>query len=351
MANALQNTLHRLSFGLKQRAEVWQTLADFTATGMELSVALDTVARIYRLQKNSSIEHIMQEFRRGLATGSILPAARTYASETDLLMFSGEGDMAADAMFGAAARVSRGQLVIRQAVRAALIGPSLSILALFALYCILGFRLFPAFELIAPPETWPPHVKALAWFAYGISENIILVGGGAAAVLAGISASTRHWTGAGRAWADKFPPWSLYRLQTGLTFMLLLVEAGKMGRGLTSSWLLETARVSAPYTAARIRAIAARSGANPAGIGAAALSSGRGWPTTALCATLAAYSTQDNWLNNFSDYLDRWMENAQARAKATATVMNFMVLVVVAATVGATVTAMMSLMDAAQAGY
>ena len=241
-----QRMLHRMSFGLKVRTEVWQTLADFTLTGMEISMAFETAARIYRLQGNRSVEHILLEFRNAMVTGSIAETAAAYATESDRLMFTGESDIEAHRMFAAAARVGKAQLVIRQAVRSALFGPCLSLLGLIALYIVLGTRLFPAFEQAAPAAAWPTHVQILAWLSYGVAENIAVLAAGAACLAAAVTASVRMWTGLGRSWADRIPPWSLYRMQTGLTFMLLLVESGKMGRSLTTSWMLDVARASGP---------------------------------------------------------------------------------------------------------
>ncbi len=346
----IRDRLHRAGFGLRVRAEVWQTLADFSATGLELGAAIETTAAIYRDRGDRSVAHILGELRRSLGAGAMRPAIMRYAPD-DALMFSGEGRIEAAPMFAGAAKIARGRLTLRRAVRSALAGPLLAVLALVGLYYILGASLFPAVRELAPPERWPLYAKVIHVIAGGVHDHILIAAPSAAALVFGVALSTRYWYGPGRALADRVPPWSLYRMQTGLMFLMLLVESGKMGRNLNTAWLLELARLSNPYVRDRIGAIARRAGNDPAGIGAAAMSCGNGWPAPALNTALAAYCRQENWLRNFSAYLDRWMERADERARAAAALANYILLSAVAGSLIGALLTIFGLLQEVQRGY
>ncbi len=347
----LQDSLIRASFGLGRRAEAWQMLADFTGTGMEHGRALETAADIYRFRRQKSVSRILLEFRKSLANGSILPPARRFASETDLLMFSGEGKIEAGPMYNGAARVARSQLAFRKAVRSALAGNVVSLAALGILYYVMGEQLFPTISQEVEPALWPFYVRILAGVSYFVAGSWWLVLAAVAAAIGAMTWSTSRWTGPGRALADKVPPWSFYRLQSGLTFLLLLVESARMGLSLTSQWMMDLSGLSGPYVRKRIRGIVERTGSNQAGIGAAALEAGYGWPPNDLSAALAAYSRQDGWVENFSAYLDRWIQQAEAQVNAAAAVLQYIIYAFVAVTVIVTIQAIFSLVQSAQLAF
>ncbi len=347
--SALGDVIHRLSFGLKTRTELCQMLADFTASGMELGVALDTCTTIYLDGGNRSVAHILTEMRRGLAIGAGLqPVLQRFAPETERLIFHGEGTIDAAPMFGAAARITRGQLTIGRAMMSALAGPARAITALLGLYYLLGDRMFPAFEMMAPRESWPVYARIIAAISGFVAERIFIVAPALVVLTAVLVISTRHWTGFSRSLADRVPPWSLYRMQTGVLFLMLLVESGKMGLNLNTAFLLDLAGRSGPYVASRLGTVARICGNDPAGIGTAALRSGHGWPGNALSSTVAAYSRQDNWLVNFSKYLDRYMETVDVKARAAASFINYLLLALVAGSLGSALLTVFGLINQVQ---
>ena len=346
----IEDHLHRLAFGLAVRAEAWQLMADFTGTGMEHARALETAAEIFTIRKQKSVSHILLQMRLDLSRGSIMRSAKLYASENDVLMFSGEGEIEARAMYQGAARVARAQLTFRNAVLAAVFGHAVTLLALGVLFFILGTRLFPAIEPLLDPTTLPIHIRILASISGFFADQWILLLAGVIGTIAGISMSLRRWSGVGRSFADRIPPWSLYRILSSLTFLVLLVESGMMGRNLTTGWLLDLSRMSGPYVRRRVQGIAGLAGNDPAGIGAAALKAGYGWAPPHLPATLAAYAQQPGWLSNFSEYLDRWVAQSEARAKAAARGFQITLLAMIGITLGGTISTIFSLIEHVQMG-
>ena len=346
----LGDALHRLAFGLSVRAETWQLLADFTSTGMEHAKALETAAEIFRIRKQKSVSYILRSMRADLSIGSVLPTARRYASENDVLMFSGEGEIEASTMYRGAARVARAQLVFRNAVLVAVFGNAVTLIALGVLFYILGSRLFPAIDPLVDEALLPFHITAMRAISLFMAERWYVVVAIALGIITVITISLRRWSKLGRAFFDRFPPWSLYRILSSLTFLVLLVESGMMGRNLTTQWLLDLGRISGPYVRIRIRAIAQFSGNDPSGIGSAAIAAGYGWPVADLSATLAAYSTQPGWLENFSAYLDRWTQQAEARAKAAARGFQIALLALIGLALGGTIATIFSLLEQVQMG-
>ena len=139
-----------------------------------------------------------------------------------------------------------------------------------------------------------------------------------------------YWTGPGRAFADRFPPFSVMRLQAGTSFLFALTEYGQAGVGITPRLLEEMANASGRYGASRIRALIPhlqRSG----NLGTAALAAGQGFPDDELAAVLEVLLAHEGGVERAGGFLERRLTRIEDGVKARMAVLNAVLMVAIAA--------------------
>jgi type II secretory pathway component PulF len=138
-------------------------------------------------------------------------------------------------------------------------------------------------------------------------------------------ATLKRWTGRTRAFFDRYPPWSMYRMFVGAGFMISLSALIRADVPMPKA--LEKLREGAdPYLEARITS-ALRGVMNGVNIGEALYQSGYGFPDPQIVRDLRIYGQ----MTGFSEMLDkiskRWVDRAAKRIGSIAATLNALMLV------------------------
>lgn len=110
--------------------------------------------------------------------------------------------------------------------------PATGILMLIALSVGFGRAMWPDFMRILPPKYWPTWSMPAINFQLWLGEHWYAISFAALIVFAYYWTRDR-WTGKSRDWADKLPPWSIYKGKQASSFlgvMSALIQAGKTVR-------------------------------------------------------------------------------------------------------------------------
>ncbi|MDE2674027.1 MAG: hypothetical protein OXH65_02855 [Paracoccaceae bacterium] len=320
---SLIDWFHKLQFTKKTRADVWQLVGDLTRAGMSETDALEAIIAIYSARKDPSIVYILKRIRNSIGTNTFNFEVNRYSSASESIMFSSHGTADASRMYTGAARILKTQILMRKTVTAALFQPLIALATVFMLYYILGDRMFPQFMLILPIEHWSPISRTVARVALFLASNTLLVLGFIAFLIGLLGWMVRNYSGPGRVLLDQFPPFSLYRISTGVAFLMTIIERGRMGSSLNTQMLQAMARHSSGYMKSRILAIARYSDQDSGGIGSAARQAGQNFPSLDLALIMAKYSeTGGDWLVSFSRFMDGWIEDVQTRIRTMAVALN-----------------------------
>ena len=331
-ATGLRLLWRRMSFGAYQRAEAWQLIADvLEGSGADLGEMMEAVAEGYALQGRRSVAGVLLEIRAGLGDARLAARLRPYCGTSERILFEGLGAQAPAPVFASAARLLRSQMAMRKAIWSAVALPLLLLAGFMGLLLFFGLTLLPALEEVIPLETltglqgWIVR-STLAFSANPLALGLWTLGGGAALWL-----MMRYWTGPGRAWADRAPPFSLMRLAAGAGFLFAVVEYGRSGQAVTTRLFERMALAAPPYARSRIRALArvyTQAGGN---LGEASLLAGQGFPALELVAVLRTLWNRPDGIARVGSVLERWLARIEETVRRRMMVLNGLLLAAIAA--------------------
>ena len=321
----------RLMFGRQTRADVWQLLADILDSGAQISPTLGAMAAAYRAQGKHAVADVILELRAAIPRLEFTQVVARYAGTGETIVMDGFGRQDAARIAAGAARLVRMEIALRRAIWGAVALPLLLILGLIGLVFLFGLNLFPALEDVVDFETLPVFHQWLAWAVVGFAGNPLLPALTLAAPAAVIAWALPNWSGPGRATADRFPPFSLARLQAGAGFLFAVIEYGRAGEGITTRLFRRMAGTARPYAASRIRAIEANYVAGGNNLGAASRLAGQGFPSPELGPILEMLWNREDGITRAGVFTDRWLDRVEITVRARMAMVNAVLLALIAA--------------------
>ncbi|WP_299082916.1 type II secretion system F family protein [uncultured Ruegeria sp.] len=333
----------RVHFRARTRARTWRLVADLVEAGLLLSDALNTAATVAREQGRGVVGDILLDIREGVRDDEFEDRISRYAPSDEFLQFQNMARASAEAVFRAAMRQAELQDKVHRAFRSALAQPLLGFVLLGAVIYMLGGSFFPTMEQISPMSSWPLEGQLIAQFSIWFSANIWIVLIVLGMMIFGLQLTIARWTRAPRQLFDRLPPFSFYKMRTGVSFLLTITELGRMGVTLNSALLDQMAANASPYLRSRITAIARE--VQDYGWEEALQATGHDFPGRDLNAVLGVLTQQDNWVEKFSGFLDRWLEDFDTTIKERTAILNVLLMAVIAAAVGGGALSFMSIMQ------
>ena len=322
--------LRKAAFGPVARADTWQLLADIVQAGPKLDETVEMLIKGCLRTGRRSRALVLAEMRTGLRNGNFGERLAPYVSAAERLVLEGIGSREADKVLAGAARLVRNRMALRKAMQGAMAMPLLLFSGVIAIAIFIGLQLLPALAKVIDLDAIPGWQ---GWVVQGIlafSANPERVGAILGSVGVAIGVSTRLWTGPGRVFADRFPPWSLVRLQAGTGFLFAVIEAGRAGAAVTPALLERMAKAGGRYEASRIRAL--MPGLQRTGnLGTAALDAGQGFPDDELALVLQALWNRDDGVESAGDFVERRLERIESAVRARMAVLNAVLMATVAA--------------------
>ena len=334
----------KLAFGAAARAELWQLFADVTEAGVDPGDAVETLIKACLRRGRKGRALVLAEMRAGLLDGNAGERLAPYVSAPERLLLDGIGSQNADAVFGGAARLLRNRMALSKALTAAIAMPVFLSVCLLALVLFFGLELLPAFAEIVDFDTLPPLQAAAVGITLAISGDPLALAFWIAGIATALVLLMQYWTGPGRAFADRFPPFSVIRLQAGTGFLFAVTEYGQAGVAITPRLLEDMARTAGRYGASRIRALVPhleRTG----NLGTAALEAGQGFPDDELAAVLQVLWNEERGVERSGRFLERRLERIEGGVKARMAVLNVVLMIVIAAALLALMSVALPLVD------
>ena len=333
-----------LSFSTAARADTWELLADVTQAGVNPDEAVETMVETYRRPGRMGRALVLAEMHAGLLDGNVEERLAPYVSAPERLLLAGLGRQEPAAVFRGAARLLRNRMALRKALVEATAMPILLAFLLLALVLFFGLQLLPAFGEIVDFDTLPALQRVTVGVTLAISEDPQALAWWIGGFIAGVYALMRLWTGPGRAMADRFPPFSVMRLQAGTGFLFSICEYGQGGVAVTPRLLERMANTTGRYEASRIRALVGpleRTG----NLGAAALEAGQGFPDNEMSAVLRVLWNRKRGIERAGKFLERRLERIESGVKARMAVLNVILLVLVTVVLGLLLSVMMPILQ------
>jgi len=311
--------LTRRTFSAKMRMRLYEKLGKFIANGVPITHALDEIYIHVSLEgkkPKATAAVVVDDWRRSIRNGrSFARAITDWASPDELSVLdageiSGRLDKAIeDVLFINVARKR-----IRSAIFGLIYPVVLIATTCFYLY-IFGNQVVPAFEQVLPVNKWTGTGAQMAVLAHFVTDwmlPLLLACGG---VLAVILATLGSWTGRLRRVFDHIPPWSLYRLAIGSSFLISLGALLHAGVPVPEA-LRIIHQTASPWYKERLAATRRLVLNGARNIGDALHQTGYSFPSWEMVIDIRSYAS----LDGFEDMLDRlsrqWLEDSVALIQA-----------------------------------
>lgn len=321
LPGSLKRELARLCFTARVRERCWNKL------GRQLSATRLPLERCFAmLEHRADVENsplalvysdIMARLARGDSVGKAI--GRFAYPEEALLIDSGQtaGEAGLSRGFTRAAELLARQRQTRAALARELAYPLALAGAVCGFLVMISWSLIPQLARLSNPQTW--HGAAAVLYAVaGFTASWKGLATVLAMLLAALACavSMPRWTGRARRIADKFPPWSFYRLLTGTgwlyaTAILLETRDIKLSRVLER---ITAAELTSPYLRWRLTPVldAVRLGHT---LGDSLCRAPDRWPDPAMADDLRVYSTLPGFGAQLKDLAGELLEDSTERAR------------------------------------
>jgi type II secretory pathway component PulF len=323
--------LLKLTFSTKTRMRLYEKIGKFIANGVPITHALDEIyvhVSVEGKKPKAAAARVVDEWRRSIRNGrSFARAISGWATAEELSVLdageiSGRLDKAIDdVMFINLARKRIRGAVFGLVYPMVLVGTTCLYLYIF------GTQVVPAFARILPVERWQGAGVQMAMLSkfvlHGLAPLLVIC----TVLLVVIMATLGRWTGRARQAFDKVPPWSLYRLAVGSSFLISLAALLHAGVAVPEALRIMHATGS-PWYRERLAATRRMVLNGARNIGDALHKTGYQFPSWEMVIDIRSYAS----LDGFEDMLDRlsrqWLDESVAQIQTQMDVLRNVAIVV-----------------------
>ena len=335
-----------------ERLRMYRKLASLLRNRFSL---MDALERLYGIaSKDGKDQHetmgiAITNWMRSLQNGeSFSVALRGWAPQSELLMLS-VGDIAnLDQALDNLIKVVEGVKRMKEPVVSAISYPMfLLFLTTLIIYAVGAYMVPPMVEAV-PNLVWRGQAKTLVALSEWVQNNTLLLFVTMPIIFAFISWTLPRWKGRMRARLDNIPPWSIYRIFVGVSWLMSLAALVKAGTPVSKA--LRVLRSDAnPYLLYRIeRALFfVNSGDN---LGDALYKTNLSFPDREVVGDLQIYAELDNFQLALDQLANEWLEDSVRNIEQKASVLNMVAILLIAAIVAWVVMGTFDMQDQMVAG-
>ncbi len=305
----------RKTFSSKMRMRLYAKLGKFIANGVPITQALDEIYVHVSLEgkkPTATAAVVVDEWRRSIRNGRSFARAITGWAAPDELSVLDAGEISGrldkaieDVLFINVARKR-----IRSAIFGLIYPLMLVATTCFYLY-IFGSQVVPAFAQILPVSKWHGAGRQMAmladWVMHWLLPTLIALG----VALTFILMTLGSWTGRLRKMVDTIPPWSIYRLAVGSSFLISLAALLHAGVPVPEA-LRIIHQTASPWYKERLASTRRLVLNGARNIGDALHQTGYSFPSWEMVIDIRSYAS----LDGFEDMLDKlsrqWLDDSVA---------------------------------------
>ena len=318
----------RVGSATSDRLKVYKKLASLLGNRFSLMSALDIMYdSITDCGKNPSepMAIAIASWGKSLQNGyAFSDALKGWAPSRERLMLS-VGDMSdLESALLNLIKVAEGTQKMLKPIIGAITYPSfLLLMSVLVIYAI-GAYMVPPMEEAAPNARWSGTAKDLVAVSHWIQENWLLAFSFFPALFLTIYGTIGIWTGPTRKAIDDCPPWSLYKMFMGITWLLSLSALIKAGVPISVA-LSNLRKDSNRYLQERIDKAMdfIKNGDN---LGQALSKTKLNFPDKDVVADLRIYAELDNFEEALDKLANDWLDESAEAVEAKASVLNMVAM-------------------------
>jgi type II secretory pathway component PulF len=259
------------------------------------------------------------------------------SSEAILIETGANSGRIVDALQNAASSIEQ-QMKVKKAIVASTAYPVLLIVMLIAALLMASYMVIPTFEEIIPVAEWQGVSYWVAITSQFIREYSFLIFVASGLIIATIIITMPRWSSRTRVRFDKYPPWSLYRMWQGSSFLLAVSAMMAAGVKLDEMSLGRISKHSEPYLKQRVKSLTRfiTAGDN---LGDALFKTGYKFPDEEIIGDLQIYANLRGFDHNLIWITRTWVDSLVEQVTITMKVVNTVVLMLIAVVIGCLITA------------
>jgi len=226
-------------------------------------------------------------------------------------------------------KVTEGSTKMIRPIIGAIAYPSfLTMMSVLIIYAI-GVYMVPPMIDAAPNVIWRGMARDLVDLSDWIKDNWLIAFSALPVIMAIIYFTIGIWTGKIRAAFDNIPPWSLYKVFVGISWLLALSALVKGGTPVSTA-MRALRRDSSRYLKERIdkTLVFINNGDN---LGQALSKTKLNFPDTEIISDLKIYSELDNFEEALDNLANEWLEESVYLIEEKAGILNMLALLSIGA--------------------
>lgn len=216
--------------------------------------------------------------------------------------------------------------MIRPIVGAVAYPTFLTMMSVVILYCI-GVYLVPPMLEAAPGIYWKGTARDLVGVSEWIQEYWLVAFSAIPVIMLVIYLTIGLWTGKIRVFFDRIPPWSLYKIFIGISWLLAMAALIKGGTPVSSAMSALRKDANA-YLRERIDK-ALKYINNGDNLGNALYKTETDFPDKEIISDLAVYSELDNFEEAIDNLANEWLEESVYVIEQRASILNMVALLAI----------------------
>ncbi len=318
------------------RLELYRKLMALLKNRFSLMDALDRLYAIATKEgKNPddstaiAVAHWMQKVRNGSTFSEALTG---WVPATEILMLS-VGDVAAlDLALQHTIRVVEGMNKMRSLVWGAVSYPLfLMMMVSLLIWAVAQYMVPPMLEAV-PTLRWSGVAKTLVDLSLYVDKHPILLFSVLPICVVCVLITFPYWRGKLRSAADKMPPWSIYRIFVGVSWLLSLSALVRAGMPVSKAMKSLAGGDASPYLRYRVeRALMYIN--NGDNLGEALYHTKLGFPDEEIIGDLRIYAELDTFQEALENLANSWLENSIRQIDAMAAILNGIAILTISAVI------------------
>lgn len=317
-----------LQFSNKTRLKLYRKIASLMKNRFSLMDALDMLhdgASNGGKNPSEPLAIAIASWGRSLNNGmTFSDALKGWAPDRERLMLS-VGDVSdLESALMNLIKVTEGSTKMIRPIVGAITYPAFLVMMSVLIIYAIGVYMVPPMIDAAPTVVWRGMARDLVDLSAWIKDNWLFAFASLPVTMAIIYFTIGIWTGKVRAFFDNIPPWSLYKVFTGISWLLALSALVKGGTPVSTA-LRALRRDASRYLKERIdkTLVYVNNGDN---LGQALAKTGLDFPDREIIGDLKIYSELDNFEEALDKLANDWLEESVYMIEEKAGILNMAAL-------------------------
>ena len=321
--NNFNRKLMRLTFGAQDRIDIYDNFRQYLLDGATAKIAYEKM--IYSATRrgkkpNDSIALILTECSVRLDNGDSLADSLSDwfpAQERSVIESCDVAGRTADG-FKQAMKIADTLFKIKKPVKSAAIVSVFMFINFFVVLSVMCSLIIPLIIQSIPLERWNLAQKAVYYFYYSVVNYYYFIIAIMIVFIYLLVYSLPRWTGEFRILFDGLPPYNIYRMMQGTTFLTNVDAMLSSGMPLQDVLFRISSNSESQWLSERVDAVLGGLSNGEKNLGTALDSSGYEFPSEKAIIKLQSLFETSNSEGSLSRFTERWLDDSIYKIEASA---------------------------------